>query len=146
MRVDLALLCDYALIDQYGKLSVLGIFEHIWVQQFPVVHPRLHLVMRLKGRRTELGEHKVRIRLIDEDEHEIITGYGTASFSEPPAGVTEVEAGTVLVFDVPLEHAGSYSFEITVDDEIAASVPLTVGIAPTKPATEQGKPDRKSVV
>ena len=82
----------------------------------------------------------MRIRLIDENEHELITGDGTVSFSEPPAGVTEVEAGTVLVFDVPLEHAGSYSFEITVDDEIAASVPLTVGIAPTQPAPEQGEP------
>ncbi len=139
MKVDLALLCDYALIDQYGKLSVMGIFEHIWVQRFPVMHPRLHLVMRLKGRRTELGEHKVRIRLTDEDEHEIITGDGAVSFSEPPAGVTEVEAGTVLVFDVPLEHAGSYGFEITVDDEVAALVPLTVGIAPTQPTSEQGE-------
>ena len=138
MKVDLALLCDYALIDQYGKLSVLGIFEHIWVQHFPVVHPRLHLVMRLKGRRTELGEHKVRIRLIDENEHELITGDGTVSFSEPPAGVTEVEAGTVLVFDVPLEKEGSYTFEITIDHVIAALVPLTAGIAPSNHEPERG--------
>jgi hypothetical protein len=81
----------------------------------------------------------VRIRLIDEQEHEIITGDGTVTFAEPPAGITEVEAGTVLVFDVPLEHTGSYSFEITVDDEIAASVPLSVGIAPNKPAPERGE-------
>ncbi len=139
MKVDLALLCDYALIDHYGKLSVLGIFEHIWVQQLPVVHPRLHLVMRLKGRRTELGDHKVQIRLIDEEEREIISGDGAVTFAEPPAGITEVEAGTVLVFDVPLEHTGSYSFEITVDDELAASVPLTVGIAPNQPVREQGE-------
>jgi hypothetical protein len=140
VKIDLALLCDYALVDQFGKLSVMGIFEHIWVQHLPVVHPRLHLVMRLKGRRTELGEHSVRIRLIDEQEHEIITGDGAVTFAEPPAGITEVEAGTVLVFDVPLEHTGSYSFEITLDDEIAASVPLSVGIAPNKPAPERDEP------
>lgn len=136
MNVDLALVCDYALIDQYGKLSVMGIFEHIWVQQFPVVHPRLHLVMRLKGRRTEIGEHQISIRLVDEDGDEIVSGDGSVTFAEPPAGVTEIEAGTVLVFDVPFEHAGSYQFEIAVDDEASAFVPVSVGIAPNSPSSE----------
>ena len=133
MNVDLALVCDYALIDQYGKLSVMGIFEHIWVQHFPVVHPRLHLVMRLKGRRTEIGEHKVGIRLVDEDDKEIINGDGTVTFSEPPAGVLDIEAGTVLVFDVPFEHEGSYRFQIAVDGDELATVALTVGVAPDPP-------------
>ncbi len=136
MKIDLALACDYALIDQFGKLSVMGIFEHIWVHHFPVVHHRLHLVLRLKGRRTELGEHRVRIRLVDENDSEIINGNGTVTFAEPPAGITEVEAGTVLVFDVPLDHAGPYRFEIFIDDEQAASVPLTVGVAPNSASSE----------
>ena len=51
MKIDLAVMCDYAIIDQFGKLSVMGIFEHIWIAKFPAVHPRLHLVLRLKGRR-----------------------------------------------------------------------------------------------
>jgi hypothetical protein len=134
VKIDFALLCDYALIDQFGKLSVLGIFEHIWVPNFPAVHPRLHLVLRLKGGRTELGEHAVNIRLLDEHDREIISGDGTVTFHEPPAGVLEIEAGTILVFDVPFEQPGSYRFEITVDDEIESRVPLTVGQAPNSPA------------
>src|SRR5437899_4423325 len=55
MHLDFAVIADYALVDQAGKLSVLGIFQHIWVQQFPATHPRLHLVLRLKGRRTEVA-------------------------------------------------------------------------------------------
>ncbi len=136
MNVDLALVCDYAIIDQYGKLSVMGIFEHIWVHEFPVVHPRLHLVMRLRGRRTEIGDHQVSIRLVDADGHEIITGDGVVTFAEPPAGVVEIEAGTVLLFDVPFEHPGSYKFEISVDGEAAATVPITVDIAPNSSANE----------
>lgn len=133
MKIDFALLCDYALIDQFGKLSVLGIFEHIWVPNFPAVHPRLHLVLRLKGGRTELGEHAVNIRLLDEHDREVISGDGTVTFNEPPAGVLEIEAGTILVFDVPFEQPGSYRFEITVDDDIESRVPLTVGHAPSSP-------------
>lgn len=133
MKIDLALVCDYALIDRYGKLSVLGIFEQIWVKQFPAVHPRLHLVLRLKGRRTEIGDHRVRIRLEDEDGNEVISGDGKVTFAEPAAGVVEIEAGTVLVFDVPFQAPGAYRFVISVDDEEAATVPVNVARAPTTP-------------
>lgn len=133
MRIDFAVVCDYAVIDQYGKLSVLGIFQHIWVSQFPTVHPRLHLVMRLKGTRTEVGQHKVKIRLINEDAQEIIKGDGTVNFSEPPAGVLEVEAGAVLVFDVPFEKPGRYEFSIEVDQDVTTLVPITVSVGPKPP-------------
>jgi hypothetical protein len=130
MHLDFAVIADYALVDQAGKLSVLGIFQHIWVQQFPAMHPRLHLVVRLKGKRTEIGEHQVQIRLVDEQDGEILGGNGSVTFAEPPAGVTEIEAGAILVFDVPFPHAGLYRFEITIDAEMKAAVPVTVSQLP----------------
>jgi hypothetical protein len=141
MKIDFAVVCDYALIDQYGKLSVLGIFHHIWVTQFPTVHPRLHLVLRLKGARTEIGQHKVQIKLTDAEGREIISGDGEVTFSEPPAGVLEVEAGAVLVFDVPFEQAGKYQFEIEVDGDIRSLVPITVSLGPRSPLGETTKPN-----
>lgn len=136
MKIDFAAACDYAIIDQYGKLSVLGMFSHIWVAKFPAVHPRLHLVIRLRGRRTEVAEHKVQIRLLDQDATEIISGDGTVNFSEPPAGVLDIEAGCVLVFDVPFQHAGKYHFEITVDDNVRTEVPITVTLGPSSHGPE----------
>ena len=130
MHLDFAVIADYALVDQAGKLSVLGIFQHVWVQQFPAMHPRLHLVLRLKGKRTEIGEHQVQIKLLDEEDTEVLGGNGAVNFAEPPAGVTDIEAGAILVFDVPLPHAGSYRFEITVDGETKAAVPLTASQLP----------------
>ncbi|HSB56067.1 MAG TPA: hypothetical protein VLD58_17020, partial [Gemmatimonadales bacterium] len=97
MHVDFAVLADYALIDQHGKLSVLGIFQHVWVAGFPAVHPRTHLVLRVRGRRTEVGEHPIRIRFLDDQGNELMGGEGTVNFGEPPAGITEIEAGAVLV-------------------------------------------------
>jgi hypothetical protein len=108
---------------------VLGIFQHVWVAQFPALHPRTHLVLRVKGRRTEIGMHSMRIRFVDEDGSELLGGEGTVQFGEPPAGVTEVEAGAVLVFDVPLPRAGTYAFEIALDDGETVRVPLTASTA-----------------
>lgn len=130
MYLDFAVISDYALVDQAGKISVLGIFQHIWVQQFPAMHPRLHLVLRLKGKRTEIGEHGVQIRLLDEEDTEVLGGNGNVTFAEPPAGVTEIEAAAILVFDVPFPHAGAYRFDITVDGKHAVKVPLTVSQMP----------------
>jgi hypothetical protein len=131
---SLAVACDYALIDQQGKLSVLGIFERIWVEHFPAVHPRLHLVLRLKGRRTEIGEHSIVIRLVDDEGREVLRGDGAVQIGEPPAGVLEVEAGAVLAFDVPLERPGIYTFEIAVDGSLEATVPIAVSQIPTPAA------------
>ncbi|MBM4185954.1 MAG: hypothetical protein FJ206_01455 [Gemmatimonadetes bacterium] len=129
MQVDFAVLADYALIDQQGKLSVLGIFQHVWVASFPAVHPRTHLVLRVRGRRTEIGEHRIRIRFVDDRDEELMGGEGTVQFGEPPAGVTEVEAGAVLVFDVPLPRPGSYAFEINLSDS-TLRVPLSAAPIP----------------
>lgn len=122
-------MADHALIDQHGKLSVVGIFQHVWVQGFPAVHPRAHLVLRVRGRRTEIGTHSLRIRFLDQDGAELLGGEGTAQFGEPPAGVTDVEAVAVLVFDVPLPRAGGYCFEITLDGAEVTRVPMSVSEA-----------------
>ena len=114
-QVDLALLCDYALLDQQGKLSVLGIWRHVAVQQFPAMHPRAHLVLHLRGRRTELGNHELRVRLVDPEGEVALEQTGMMQINEPPAGVVDLEAPAVLVFDLPLAAAGEYAFVVSVD-------------------------------
>jgi len=136
VNVQLALVCDHAIIDQHGKLSVMGIFDRIWVERFPAIHPRLHLVLRLRGRRTEIGDHTVLIQLLDMNGQEILRGEGLVAIGEPPAGIVDIEAAAVLAFDVPLERPGVYTFEIAVDGAHSNSVPITVAQmqAPAHPA------------
>lgn len=137
VQVDFAVLADYALIDQHGKLSVLGIFQHVWVAAFPAMHPRTHLVVRVRGKRTEVGDHPLRIRFVDDGGAELMGGDGTVQFGEPPAGVTEIEAGAVLVFDVPLPRPGAYAFEISIDGGAGIRVPLSASQLPGDPGGVQ---------
>ena len=108
---------------------MLGIFQHVWLTSFPSMCPRTHLVLRVRGRRTEIGMHAIRIRFVDEGGTELLGGEGTVQFGEPPAGVVDVEAGAVLVFDMPLPRPGTYAFEISLDGEVSTRVPLTAGYA-----------------
>ena len=96
--------------------------------RFPAVHPRTHLVLRVRGRRTEIGVHAIRIRFVDANGAELLDGQGTVQFGEPPAGVTDVEAGAVLVFDVPLPRPGAYAFEISLDEGDSHRVPLSAAL------------------
>ena len=109
---------------------MLGLFQHVWVPQFPAVHPRTHLVLRVRGRRTEIGLHSIRIRFVDDRGTVLLEGEGTVRFGEPAAGVTDVEAGAVLVFDVPLPQPGLYAFEIALDEGQINRVPLSAGQMP----------------
>jgi hypothetical protein len=43
--------------------------------------------------------------------------------------VVDVEAGAVLVFDVPLPRAGEFAFEISLDGGETTRVPLTASAA-----------------
>ncbi|HWA57643.1 MAG TPA: hypothetical protein VG692_10335 [Gemmatimonadales bacterium] len=95
-------------------------------------------MLRLRGRRTEIGEHRIRIRFVDEQNSTLVEGEGTVHFGEPPAGVVDVEAGAVLVFDLPLPRAGLYAFEISLDDGEVYRVPLSAGLMPGAPPGNEG--------
>ena len=60
----------------------------------------------------------------------MISGDGTVTFNEPPAGVLEISAGTVLVLDAPFPHPGTYTFKVRVDEEIESEIPITVAQNP----------------
>ena len=79
----------------------------------------------MRGRRTEIGVHTIRIRFVDEAGTELLGGEGTVQFGEPPAGVVDVEAGAVLVFDIPLPRPACTRSRSRLDGELGSRVPLT---------------------
>jgi len=82
----------------------------------------------------------MRIRFVDDHGTTLLEGDGRVQFGEPPAGVTEVEAGAVLVFDLPLPAPGQYAFEISLDAGDEYRVPLTAAAMPGQMAGGEGRP------
>ena len=128
MEVDLALIADAATIDSSGKLSILGIFDRIGTSSFPAQHPHMVLVLRYIAAVNEAGKHPITIALKEPAGREVVGVDGEMQLGLGPAGggsgirVPHVLHLDGLVFPVP----GLYAFDVRVDGEHHASLPLTV--------------------
>jgi hypothetical protein len=127
MKVTLAVLADYANITREGKLNILGIFDVIHVQNFPVTHPQMQLVMRFEADNVEAGKtKKLEIQLMDEDGKRlfVLGGEFTLGIGQPGEliGSNQILTINMMKFEKP----GSHEFKILINDELKAEVPLKV--------------------
>lgn len=133
MDVNLALLADSANISREGKLNLLGIFNLIYAQSFPAVHPNMHLVVSFSTTNAEAGRTKqVEIQFLGPDGNKIgsITGKFVVPKGEPgyPIQVNHIVPIPPLKFEKP----GDYAFSIFVNEELKKEASLRV--LPLKPA------------
>jgi len=127
MKVTLAVLADAANVTRDGKLNIMGIFDSIQAQQYPVTHPQMQLVMRFEA---DLGEsresNKVGVQLIDEDGKKLFALSGDIALGPvgpgQPIGSNHILTINMLKF----EHPGDYEFKISINNEVKAEVPLKV--------------------
>ncbi len=103
------------------------------VPQFPGIHPRAHLVMLLRGSRTDIGTREIGIALRDPQGQLQMNHRVMMQISEPPAGVVELEAPGLVVLDLPLPVPGAYSILISIDGIEAEQVNFTAVQPPPQP-------------
>lgn len=60
MNIEVIGFCDYAQ-ENFGKLTVVGVFNAINVRSFPAVHPQMAFVVRLRCSITERGKHAISV-------------------------------------------------------------------------------------
>jgi hypothetical protein len=132
MKIDLSLLCDAATVDPSGKLNVLGVFDRIHAREFPARHGRLCLVLRLETRAVDAGERIAEIRLVTPAGEDLVRLDGKIQIG-PASGDTISRIPQVLNLDgIVFPEAGTYRFEVSVDGEPMASVPLILSPAPAQ--------------
>lgn len=127
MRVDLALLADYAEVTQRGgKLIVCGIFDRITLADFDAVHPHMALALKLACDPGESPFHHLSVRLVDPDGADVVSPMeGDVEVKGEPDG----DASVNLILDLNLVKfgtAGPHSFDVFLDGKLEKQVPLTV--------------------
>ncbi|MEJ7809911.1 MAG: hypothetical protein WKG32_05765 [Gemmatimonadaceae bacterium] len=131
MEVSFALFADAANLSQEGKLNILGVFDAVQVGTLPTVHPRAHLVVRLKGDRGDVGTHSVTLRWLSPEQNELWSSTGQLDVGAPPPGVTEMDMPLIAALDLPIDRAGTYTMSIALNDVAMARVALQVRSSPT---------------
>jgi len=120
-RVRLALLCDYALTSEEGKISAIGIFSTINFAALPANYPRFFVVIVAT---LPPGNHSASINLLGPDGSEVIPN-GPAMELDVPDGANE--SNLIIGFDnLAFEAPGIHQLQLRLDESLAMSLPFTV--------------------
>ena len=130
MQVSFALFADAANLSQEGKLNILGVFDAVQVAGLPTIHPRTHFVVRLKADGHDAGPHKLTFRWLSPVEEELWSSTGEMSVAPAPNPIFEVDLPIIAVVDLPLNMAGQYTMQVTLDDQPTAAARLFVNGPP----------------
>lgn len=120
-QIKAALLCDYALTSDDGKLSLLGIFGNINFPSLPNAYARFFVVLILN---LDAGQHELRLGIVDPG--------GQQMLPEPPTVQVNVEipgADTNLVIDfnnLPFQRAGIHQVQLFLAGRLIHSIHLNV--------------------
>lgn len=127
MKVEVAVLADYASVSTGNKLSIAGIFDSITAVQFPAIHPVMYLVLRL-GLEFEDGNrtHKLAVVMRDEDSGEFFRADAEIAVERIAPG--EVTRMNQLMHFVGLQFAqpGKYFFHVNWNGGQVALITLSV--------------------
>ena len=129
MHLSFALFADAANLSVEGKLNILGVFDAVQVAGLPTVHPRAHLVVRLKGTAADAGAHVIALQWVSPGGAELWSSNGELNVATPPPEVAEIDFPLIAAVDLPLDSAGTYEMRIAIDGSVHGEVRLHVRAA-----------------
>jgi hypothetical protein len=131
MKIPMAFVADEANVSQEGKLNVLGIFDRIGANEFPVVHPRLVFCFRVVAEAGDAGRSlPVQVRLVDEAGDPLFEAAGEMMIPHlPPAEVFSANQVFSLV-GIQFPRPGTYRFVIAIGDAAPHETTLMVSGPP----------------
>ncbi len=126
MQVQLAVLCDAA-TDYSGKLNILGTFDTLITSHLPAVHPQCSIALRLTFQKEEEGQRVIQMSFVDEDGKPVMRPIELHLDVVVPDDTIFLSRNAVITMqNLPLNHAGLYSVEISVDGVQQTNIPLLV--------------------
>ncbi len=114
------IICDDVRQELGGKFSLMGLFETISSQTFPIVHPRFAVMNEWTGGR---GEFSCRVRLLAPDRATVLWESESrfTLYNE-----TQRHRDISIRFNTTFPSPGTYWIEMLLDGVQLALVPLTV--------------------
>lgn len=122
-----SILCDDVRIEMGNKLSLMGVFENIFMPAFPATLLKCCVVNHWVGS----GQFETHVKILAPDRKEIVVSSPSKFSIENNGYADNVTFFTNVTFDRP----GSHIVQIYLDNQIAAERALYVHHVPPPPAT-----------
>ena len=124
MKVLVACVCDHAWVEN-GCLSIARVFDGISSEKYPYVLHRMSVGLRLLVGKSETGEHKLNISLVDNDGKKLMNTDFTINILPPKESVPEASFSFALNGqNVTFPEPGDYAVNVIIDGQVQASIPI----------------------
>ena len=126
MKVLIAAVSDHAWVES-GCLTICRAFDTITAVKFPYSAPRLSIGLRILIRRSEVGEHKLKVSLADSDGKKLLNADIDMNVQMPAESLPESSFSFAMNGqNVTFQKPGDYVVDIIVDGRVESSIPIYI--------------------
>ena len=129
LELAYTLFCDDVRLEVGNKLSLMGVFQNIMVQQLPVSLIKFAVINHWRGE----GKHLSEVRILTPDKQQPVVVSQPAPFEIAPGGFAD---NISFFVNVTFPVAGQYWVQTLVDSSLFDEQPLVVTDANVPQATE----------
>src|SRR5256714_13809801 len=112
LQMVYTLFCDDVRLEVGNKLSLMGVFHQIVVQQFPVTLLKFAVVSQWRGE----GRHMSEVRILTQDRQRAVVLAEPSLFEVAPGGVAN---NISFFFNVEFPAPGTYHVQTLLDSTLA---------------------------
>ena len=122
-----SIVCDDVRIEMGNKLSLMGLFENVFMPVFPSALLKFAIVNHWIG----AGDFETHVKVLAPDRKEIVVS-SPSKFSIENNGYAD---NVTFFTNVSFERAGAHIVQIYIDGQLVGERPLYVHHVPVAPAT-----------
>ena len=122
LQLVYTLLCDDVRVEMGNKISLMGIFQNIMVEQLPVSLIKFAVINHWMGE----GSHQTEVRILAPDKHNLVVTSQPTSIELAPGGFTD---NVSFFVNVVFPSAGTYWVQTLANKVVLEEFPLIVADA-----------------
>lgn len=123
MKLLYTLLCDSAFLSIDRKVNIIGVFETINAQKFPVTHPKFVIVGSIAPSKKNF---KMSLNVVEKSTGESVIRDVHEREVKLPEEQNQNFNFIVEVINTNFPKAGEYNVEIKIDSKVIGETPLRV--------------------
>lgn len=127
LRIQYSHLCEMAFLSQNGNLNLIGIFEKVNCQNFPMVFSRLSIVTALEGKG---GDYEMLIKILNKKTNEEVVSPILIRIKIDPKKMPNGEPEHLRIIgeinNLVFKEPGDFEVQILLKGEPIYRIPFSV--------------------